>query len=225
RHADAHVVDLAVAVAALLAREHLERLVLRADRVVALLRERKGDLLVALAVHEQERARDPLHYSVQTEAFEALHRFLARVDAEDPEQVPPRHRERRRLAGIELVEAVLPCLPVVPLRAPGETAGEALLEGGGARRIVAAKADRHDADALRIDLGARGEIFVRGARVALGVVTQVEAAEAHALAVARAIDDQARDAARRQVRNALEVLDLLGDVEAVEEHHGGHASA
>src|SRR5690606_3693983 len=121
----ADVVDLTVVVAALLAREHLQRLVLRADRFEASLRDLERDLFVALAVHEKERAGDLLRHAVEPEALEPLHRLFARVDIEDPEQMPPRNRQRRQVAGIEPVEALLPHLPVVPLRAPGEAAGEA----------------------------------------------------------------------------------------------------
>src|SRR6185436_15365025 len=105
-------------------------------------------------------------------------------------------------------EAVLPDLPVVPLRAPGDAAREALLEGGGARRVVAAQADRHDADAPRIDVRARCQPLPGRCSVALGIVPQVLVPEAHAFAVAGAIHDQAGDAARHEVGHALEILDL-----------------
>ena len=65
------------------------------------------------------------------------------------------------------------------------------------------------------------QIFVDRRGVAFGLGDQRHVAEAHALAVAGAVDDQAADAARHQVGNAVAVLDLLGDVEAVEEHDGG----
>ena len=69
--ADTDVVDLAVVVAAFLAGEDLERLVLRSDGSQALLREGERDLLVALAVKEEERTPDLLHHSVQPEAFQS----------------------------------------------------------------------------------------------------------------------------------------------------------
>ena len=55
--------------------------------------------------------------------------------------------------------------------------------------------------------------------VFLRLSDQRQAAEAHALAVARSVDDQTGDAACNQIGNAFEILKLLGDVEAVEEHH------
>ena len=59
----------------------------------------------------------------------------------------------------------------------------------------------------------------------LGLGDQRQVAKAHALAVARPVDDQAADAARREVGHAVAVLQFLGDVEAVEEHHAGRGLA
>ena len=56
-------------------------------------------------------------------------------------------------------------------------------------------------------------------------MVQIEIAEADALAIARSVHDQAGDAARNEIADALEVLDLLGHVEAVEEHHRRHLAA
>src|ERR1700744_4913290 len=72
--ADRHVVDLAVVEAAFLAVEHLEGLLLGADCVEAFLRQRQRDLLVAAAMHEQERALHLLHDAVEPEALELLQR-------------------------------------------------------------------------------------------------------------------------------------------------------
>src|SRR5262245_46680589 len=60
-HADGDVVDLAMVEAALLAGEHLEGLLLRADRLETLLGRGERDLLVAFAMHEEERALHFLH--------------------------------------------------------------------------------------------------------------------------------------------------------------------
>src|SRR5256885_9494200 len=54
-HADRDVVDLTVMKAALLALEHLERLVLRADAGEAFFRERGRNLFVARAVKSRKR--------------------------------------------------------------------------------------------------------------------------------------------------------------------------
>src|SRR5260370_859656 len=42
-------------------------------------------------------------------------------------------------------------------------------------------------------------------------------------AAAWPVDDETADPARGKIRNAIAVLQLLGDVEAVEEHHAGRA--
>ena len=46
-----------------------------------------------------------------------------------------------------------------------------------------------------------------------------------ALSIAGAVHDQTGDAARGQVGDALEILNLLGDIETIEEHHGRHFAA
>src|SRR6185503_7823992 len=99
------------------------------DRVVALLRERERYLLVAFAVQQQERAGDLLHHSVEAEPLQLLHGLVPGLHVEDPQQVLPGNRQRRGLARIEPVEALLPDLPVVPLSAPGDAARVTLLEG------------------------------------------------------------------------------------------------
>ena len=135
--------------------EHLQRLLLRADRGEALLRDRQRNLLVARAVQQQERTLHLLHDAVEPEAFELLHRLGAALDAEHPHQMLRRHRQRRHRAAVEQVEALLPGVVIVPLRAPGDAGGVARLERRRARRVIAAEADRHHADALGIDLLAR----------------------------------------------------------------------
>ena len=56
-------------------------------------------------------------------------------------------------------------------------------------------------------------------------MAQIETTEANAFAIARAINDQAGDAARGEIGDALEILNLLGDIEPVEKHHGRHLAA
>src|SRR6476659_10200720 len=183
------------------------------------------DLFVALAVQKKERTCDLLHHAVQPEALELSHRFVARRNIEDPEQMLPRHRQRGGLSAVDQVEALLPGFPVVPLRAPRYAAGEALLECGRARGVIAAETDGHHADALRVDLGPTREIVVSRGGIALRFVMQVEPAKARTFAVAGSIDDEARDAAPGKIRNTLEILDLLRHVETVEEHHRRRRSA
>src|SRR5262249_57685842 len=112
---------------------------LRADRGEALLRERERNLLVAAAVQQEERAGHLLHDAVEAEALELLERRLVALDAEHPLQMLRRHRQRQHLAGGELVEPLRPDGVVIPLRAPGDAAGETRLERGRARRALAPK--------------------------------------------------------------------------------------
>ena len=101
---------------------------------------------------------------------EARHRGLARA------------ADARRERGAEIED-----------RAPRDAALEALLERGGARRVVAAERQRHDADAVAVDVGARLEIVDRGGGRLLGVGAGVEVAQPQRLADAR---DGRRSAAR-----------------------------
>src|SRR4029079_2175287 len=125
---------------------------------------------------------------------------------EHPGDVLMRDRERRSIGAREALEAVAPDLLVVPLRTPGETACKALFERRRARRVVAAEADRHHADALGIDLWPRRKIVKDRRRVVLGVGPQIEIAEADAVAVPGPVHDEAGDAARDQIGNAFEIL-------------------
>ena len=112
---------------------------------------------------------------------------------------------------------------VVPDGAPGDAGGEARLERCAARRVVAAEADRNDADFLGVDIGAAFEEIDAGAAGLLIVVAQDEPAKTDRLSGARSIHDQYRNAALDQVRYAGDVLDLLGDVQPVEENDARRA--
>src|SRR6266481_2088236 len=85
--AEREVVALAVLRAAFLAGEDAQRLVLRAAGVVERLRIPEWDLLVILAVHDQERATHLLHHAVELERLELLQCFFERRGAEDPHDV------------------------------------------------------------------------------------------------------------------------------------------
>src|ERR1700692_3438845 len=80
-NADGGVVDLAMMEAAFLAGEDFERLLLGSDRLVKFLRDLERDLLVALAVQQEERAGHLLHDAVEPEAFQLFQRRRAVVDA------------------------------------------------------------------------------------------------------------------------------------------------
>src|SRR5262245_23216408 len=102
------------------------------------------------------------------------------------------HRER----SLELrLDAPLPYRVIVPDGAPGDASGKARLERGAARRVVAAEADRDDADPLGIDVGAPLQEIDAGASGLLVVVAQHQGAEADGLAGPGAVHHQHRDAA------------------------------
>src|ERR1700733_8032628 len=107
-----------------------------------------------------------------------------------------RDRQRWNFAGLQRLESPYPDFVEIPLRTPGDAACEALFEGRGARRVIAAEAERHHTDALGVELVAPGEIVVDRCRVAFGLRNQRQIAKAHALAVARSVHYQAADAAR-----------------------------
>src|SRR5258708_17697674 len=130
------------------------------------------------------------------------------------------HRHRGLKAGID---ALLPGAVIIPDRAPGDAGGEARLERRAAWRVIAAEADGDDADALWVDVAAPLQIIDAGAAGLLVVVAQRHAAEADRLAGAGAVHHQHPNAALHQVGHAAQKLDLLGDIEAVEEHDTGRA--
>src|SRR5262249_33426052 len=118
-------------VAAFLAREHLEGLARRAHGLEALPSGGQRGPAAALAVQEEERAADFLGHAVEPKALELLQRLLLRLDAEDPQQLLPGHRERGILTTRDPVQAILPDGVVIPLGAPRDTGGQPRLEGGG----------------------------------------------------------------------------------------------
>src|SRR5919198_4480399 len=126
--AQGHIVDLTMMEAAFLTGEDFERLHCRAHRLETLPRHRQRNLLVSLAVHEEEGAFHPLHYPVEPEAFQLLERRGRAVHPEDPFQVLGRYREREHFPRGQIFQAPLPDLVVIPLRAPGDAAGEARLQ-------------------------------------------------------------------------------------------------
>ena len=72
-----------------------------------------------------------------------------------------------------------------------------------------------------IDVGARLQIIDAGAAGLFVIVAQRHAAKADRLAGAGTVHDQHRNAAAHEIGHAAQELNLLGDVEAVEEHHAG----
>src|SRR4029079_19498267 len=115
-----------------------------------------------------------------------------------------RDRERRRVRTRQPLEAVAPYFLVIPLRTPGETAGVALLECGGARCVIPTEADRHHADPLGIDLRPRRKVIENWRRVVLGVGPQIKIAETDAFTVAGAVHDETGNATCDQVGHTFE---------------------
>src|SRR5262245_46810127 len=107
---------------------------------------------------------------------------------------------------------------VIPDRAPCDARGKARFQRRAARRVVAAKADRHDADALRIDIVALLEVIDAGRAGGLVVMAQGETAKPDRLPGARTVHDQTGDAATHEIGHAADELKLLADVEPIEEH-------
>ena len=170
-------------------------------------------------MHEKIGTFHFLHDAVELEALELLERLFLGFHAEDPQQMLPRDGQGQRLAAFDAGEALLPLRVVIPLGAPGNAASETMVHRRGARCVVPAQTQRHDADALTIKFGPRGEVIVGRAGVPLGLVVQRKVAKADGFAVSRPVEYQAGNAARGKSGNALEILDFLGDIEAVEEQH------
>ena len=134
--------------------------------------------------------------------------------APDPAHVLPivRHRE----IALALEALLLHVAPVV-IGAPDDPAGEARLEGDGARAVIAAQRNPLEADPLRVDVVARLEPVDDLARPNLRIVDGVQALKAERLAGSRLIDDEGRDAALGEpARQADAVFHLLCGIEAVE---------
>src|ERR1700683_3038752 len=125
---DGRIVHLTMVEAAFLAREHFQRLLFGADGIETSFCDLERNLLVALAVQQEERAGHLLHDAVEAERLEFFHRRSAIGNAEYPLQMFGRYRQRRHLAGFEGLEALHPDLMEIPLRAPGDAAGKTRLQ-------------------------------------------------------------------------------------------------
>ena len=88
--------------------------------------------------------------------------------------------------------------------------------------MIAAKRQRHDADAVAIDTGRRLQEINRGPGWNFRLGAVVQPTQAQRLADARIVDHEGRNATLRQrPRHADEIDDLLGDIEAVKMNHAG----
>src|SRR5262249_47460439 len=220
RAAQREIVALAVLRAAFLAGEHAQRLVFRSAGTGERRRIAQRNLPVVLAGPHQERPPLFRHAAVGLDRPEPLQCVLERRGAQDPHDVVAGHRQRCLELGLD---PPLPHRVIIPYRAPGDAGGEARLERGTARRVVAAEADCDDADLPSLDVIALFQEIDASAAGFFIIVAQHKPAETDRLAGAGAVHDHDRDAALDELRHAGGVLDLLGDVEAVEEYDARRA--
>ena len=101
-----------------------------------------------------------------------------------------------------------------------DAGGVTLLEGGDARRIVAAEAVAHDGDALAVDLRALEQIVERSGARHLVVEAARHVAHAPHLAHAGPVNAKRVIAAAREFEAAEKDAHLLGVVHAVDHDHG-----
>src|SRR4051794_30611643 len=159
--AELAMIDLAVFGAAFLRGEDLDVLSLRADGLVQLLRFRKRDDPLVLAMQHQERALDLLCDPLEREFLRPFERGLVVGRAHHPAELEQRggagarvDREPGFVAGYPFMDA-----PVHGAERDG--GGVALLECDNARRVIAAEAVAHDRDTPGIDIGAGCDVVVR----------------------------------------------------------------
>src|SRR5580700_7900153 len=114
--------------------------------------------------------------------------------------------------------AALQFAPIV-VGAPGDAKLESLLEGGGARRVVAAERPAHHAAAPVIHIFARLQIVEGRARPALAFHHGMEPAEPQRFADAGLVDHEAGDAALGELVADREIDHLLDAIEPVAEYH------
>src|SRR5215471_8677653 len=171
------VIDLAVLGATLLGGENLDVLSLRADPFVELLRLGERHDPVVLAVQHEERAFDPLRDAFERELLRPFERGLVVGRADYPAELEDRGGARARISRELGLVAGDPIINVPMHGAERDRRGVAFLEGGNARRVIAAEAVAHDRDAFGIDLRAGDDVVVSGGAGDLVVVTAVDVAQ------------------------------------------------
>src|SRR5258708_34746771 len=218
------VVDLAVLGPALLGREDPERLLLCGKRRVELVRRLHRHDAVVRPVRDQHRAGDFIRDSCQRKLLRALERGARIVQTEDPLELEIRLGAFQGIGLQLLLDPRLPGVQVPVQRAQAHAGGVAALEGGDARRVIAAEAVAHDQDFFRIDVRApRHELVRRRARHFV-VVARVDLAQAQRLTLPRPVDRERIDPSPRELQAREEHAPLLAVVHAVEEHHRGRAA-
>ncbi len=129
-------------------------------------------------------------------------------------------RGQFRAAGFLHLAPLHPVRVIVEVRAPRHTRGEPLLERRRARRVVAAHAERHDRDALGIDVGPARDVIVGRGRRNFVIVAARDILQTQRFALPRAVDRERVDAAVREFDAAEQYRQFLRAVEPVEKTHG-----
>ncbi len=193
-------------------------------------------MAVVGAMHDEQVAVDARGHALEAEVLELAERALPVRHAEDAQDLLARGAQRRAVA--QLRRALARHVAHAPHhagvgvedRAHHGAGPDALLEGHGARRVVAAPARGHQADARGVHVGAAHQPVDAGRHGPLEVVARGQAVHAQRRALARAVEGEGGDAAPREVLRHVEHL-LLVRVEAVRQQrhrprplapHGGH---
>ena len=187
----------------------------RTDGVVEQLAGLERRQRIELALRDQERAFDLLGDTGKRVFLEFFHRAVHVGHAHHPRQLKMWRRQFRAARFLHLA-ALDPVSVVVEMRAPRDTRGKALLECCGARRVIAAHAERHHRDALGIDVGPARYIIVRGRGRHFIIVAARNILQAQRFTLPRAVDRQRVDAAVREFHAAEQHRQFLSAVEPVE---------
>src|ERR1700693_5235824 len=179
------VVHLAVLGPALVGGEDPERFLRRLERGVELLRRVHRHDAVVRPVRDQHRAGDLIHDAGERKLFRALEGGVRVVETEDPLELEIRLRAFLRVGLQLLLDLRLPGVQVPVQRAQAHAGGIAALEGGDARRVIAAEAVAHDDHFPRIGVRPLRDELVGGGAGHFVVVARVDSSKAQRLALPR----------------------------------------
>src|SRR5258708_32925087 len=182
------VVHLAVLGPALLGGEDLQRLLLRRSRGVGLMRPLHRHDAVVLTVRDEHGAGDFLRDTGERELLRALEGRLRVVQSEYPLKLEIRLRAFQGVGFQLLLDLRLPGVQVPVQGAEAHAGGIAVLEGGDARRVVAAEAVAHDEHFLRIDFRPLRCDLASGCAAHLVVAARVDSPKAPRPALPRPVD-------------------------------------
>src|SRR2546422_5473450 len=179
------VVHLTVLGAALFRGEDLERLLLRRERRIELVRRLHRHDAVVLPVRDEHGAGDSLGYAGERKFVRALERGVRVVQTEDPLELEVRLRALLRIGLQLLLDPRLPGVQVPVQRTQAHAGGVATLEGGDARGVIAPEAVAHDDYLPRIDIRPVRYELVRRCSRHFVIVARVDLAKAQRLALPR----------------------------------------